>query len=55
MNSTSETESVDRSLSSVNEINQFNIPHLYKQIVETREFHEKIKNDDLQKYYENLI
>ena len=46
---------VDRSLSSEHDINHFNIPFLYKQIEETRDFHQAIRNKEFKEYYDRLI
>ena len=47
-------EKIDRTLSSIHVLN-FNIPSIYKQVEETKEFHENIKAKSLKKYYDNLL
>lgn len=54
INSTLTKDGVDRSLSSLF-IETFKIPHLYKQIEETKSFHENIKNKQLQQYYKDAL
>jgi hypothetical protein len=40
--------SVDRTLNSIHNIDKFKIPNLYKQIEETRDFHDGIKKIHLE-------
>lgn len=47
--------SVNRSLSSIKDNSVFHIPSLYKQIQETKDFHENIKNKELDNYYKNML
>lgn len=44
-----------RTLKSLYDNTQFSIPNLYEQIKETKAFHEKIKNEEIKNYYDNLI
>lgn len=49
---------VDRSLDSdySSEVNSiFKIPHLYPQILEAKEFYDKIRNNEIMEYYDKLI
>lgn len=46
---------VNRTLDTVYDIDIFKIPNLYRQIKETKDFHRDIKDDELKKYYDNLI
>ena len=46
---------VIRTLNSNHDIKMFNIPFLYKQIEETRDFHQAIRDKKLIEYYEKLI
>ena len=46
---------VNRTLSSEHDTDQFNIPFLYKQIQETKKFHDEIRGKEIEKYYTNLI
>ena len=55
VNKTETENHVFRTLNSNHDITEFKIPFLYKQIEETRDFHEAIRSDELSKYYENLI
>lgn len=46
---------VNRSLLSIKNNEEFHIPSLYKQIQETRDFHENIKNKELGDYYTDIL
>ncbi len=47
--------SVNRTIDTIYDVDVFNIPNLYKQIKETKDFHNDIKNEELKKYYDNLL
>lgn len=50
-----DNSSINRTLDTIHDIDEFNIPNLYKQIEETKDFHQNIKNEELKKYYDNLL
>ncbi len=47
--------SVNRTLETMYTIDEYEIPNLYKQIEETRDFHNEIRNKELAEYYDKLI
>lgn len=54
INKTEDVNTIDRTLSSIYNL-EFNIPSLYKQIEETKAFHDKVKFEELKEYYDNLL
>lgn len=50
-----DVNTIDRTLSTVYHNLNFNIPSLYKQVEETKAFHDSLKFDDLKEYYDNLL
>jgi dTDP-4-dehydrorhamnose reductase len=53
INPVNDEASINRTLCSIYNNDEFNIPNLYKQIQETKLFHDNLRNDYLEKYYTN--